>query len=129
DRIAPLKRGEVRDGKIFDDVAERIEALRRQYCRLAACFLVFKNDTQKDALRDAREFGVTVVATEAPRANPLRYVAIIVVTIIIAVYLGVSTSAVSWDLLHHNQITVGSEIATKWMLFGLANYGMPIIAV
>jgi ABC-type amino acid transport substrate-binding protein len=128
DRVAPLKRGEVNDANIFADVAAKIEALRRQYCRLAACFLVFKNETQKDALRDAKQFGV-IVTTDAPRANPLRYSPIIVVTIIIAVYLGVSISSMTWDLLHQTPVILESEIATRWMLYGLANYGMPIIAV
>ena len=131
DRIAPLKRvkqGDVTDANIFEDVAAKVESLRRQYCRLAACFLVFKNETQKDALRDARQFGV-LITPDAPRANPLRYTAIFVVAIIVAVYLGVSLSAMSWDLLHHNPLSVESEIATKWMLYALANYGTPIVAV
>jgi ABC-type amino acid transport substrate-binding protein len=128
DRIAPLKRGDVTDTNMFADVAGKVESLRRQYCRLAACFLVFKNETQKDALRDAKQFGV-IITPDAPRANPLRYTAIFVVTIIIAIYLGVSLSAMTWDLLHHNPVTVDSEIATRWMYYALANYGMPIVAV
>jgi ABC-type amino acid transport substrate-binding protein len=118
----------VTDANIFADVASKVESLRRQYCRLAACFLVFKNETQKDALRDAKQFGV-MITPDAPRANPLRYTAIFVVTIIIATYLGVSLSAMTWDLLHHNPVTVDSEIATRWMYYALANYGMPIMAV
>jgi ABC-type amino acid transport substrate-binding protein len=128
DRIVPLKRGDVTDANIFADVAGKVEALRRQYCRLAACFLVFKNETQKDALRDAKRFGV-MITPDAPRANPLRYAAIFVATIIIAVYLGVSLSAMTWDVLHHQPVTVDSEIATRWMFYALANYGMPIMAV
>ena len=86
DRIVPLKRGELTHsnaGKIFADVAEKVDAVRRQYCRLAACFLVFKNETQKDALRDATQFGL-MITPDAPRANPLRYTAIFFGTIIIA---------------------------------------------
>jgi ABC-type amino acid transport substrate-binding protein len=128
DRIAPLKRGDVTAANIFADVAGKVESLRRQYCRLAACFLVFKNETQKAALRDARQFGV-IVTPDAPRANPLRYTAIFAVTIMIAIYLGVSLSAMTWDLLHGNALTAESEIATRWMYYGLANYGMPIMAV
>lgn len=128
DRIAPLKRGDVTETNIFADVAGKVESLRRQYCRLAACFLVFKNETQKAALRDAKQFGV-MVTPDAPRANPLRYTAIFVVSIIIAIYLGVSLSAMTWDLLHHNPVTVDSEIAMRWMYYALANYGMPIMAV
>jgi hypothetical protein len=73
--IARLKRGDVTDTNIFADVAGKIETLRRQYCRLAACFLVFKNQTQKNVLCDAKQFGVTITP-DLPRANPLRYTAI-----------------------------------------------------
>ncbi|MBX9648549.1 MAG: transporter substrate-binding domain-containing protein [Xanthobacteraceae bacterium] len=128
DRIAPLKRGEVKDANIFADVAEKIETLRYRYCRLAACFLVFKNETQKDALRDARQFGV-MVTPDPPRANPLRYVPIFVVAIIVAVYLGVTLSAMTWDLLNGNSVTLNSEITMKWIFYGLANYGTPIMVV
>jgi ABC-type amino acid transport substrate-binding protein len=127
-RIAPLKRGDVTDTNIFADVAAKVELLRRQYCRLAACFLVYKNETQKDALSEARQFGVTI-APIAPRANPLRYTFIFFVAIIVAVYIGVSLSAMTWDLLRYNSITLDPDIATRWMIYALANYGMPIMAV
>jgi ABC-type amino acid transport substrate-binding protein len=132
DRITPLKRGDVTHtnaAKIFADVAKEVDLLRRQYCRLAACFLVFKNETQKDALRDANQFGVTITP-DIPRANPLRYTAIFFSAIIIAIYLGVSLSAMAWDLVHHNPSDPDdAAIATKWMFYALANYGMPIMAV
>jgi hypothetical protein len=72
-RIAPLKQGDVSDSHIFADVATKVDALRRRYCRLTACFLVFKNETRNDAFRDAQQFGVSITP-EAPRANPFRYV-------------------------------------------------------
>jgi hypothetical protein len=131
DRIAPLKRGEVTDTNIFADVAGKVDALRRQYCRLAACFLVFKNQTHKNALRDAKQFGVTITL-EFARANPLRYIGIFLVAIMIAIYFGVSLSAMMWDLLHHNFGGVFSQdpdLITRWIGFGLANYGMAIVAV
>ena len=131
DRIAPLKRGDVTDPNIFADVAGRVEALRRQYCRLAACFLVFKNQTQKNALRDAKQFGVTITP-DVPRANPLRYTAIFFVGIMIAIYLGVSLSAVAWDLLQgnlHGAFTQDPDLVTWWIGYALAIYGTPILAV
>jgi len=131
DRIAPLKRGDVTDANIFADVAGRVEALRRQYCRLAACFLVFKNQTQKNALRDAKQFGVTITP-DVPRANPLRYTAIFFVGIMIAIYLGVSLSAVAWDLLQgnlHGAFTQDPDLVTWWIGYALAIYGTPILAV
>ena len=129
--VAPLKRGEVTDTSIFADVATKINLLRRQYCRLAACFLVFKNQTQKNALRDAKEFGVTITP-DLPRANPLRYTVIFFVAIMIAIYLGVSLSAIVWDLLYGNQSAVlnqDADLITWWIGYALAIYGMPIFAV
>jgi hypothetical protein len=131
DRLAPLKRGDVTDPNIFADVAGKVEALRRQYCRLAACFLVFKNQTQKNALRDAKQFGVTITL-DVPRANPLRYTAIFFVAIVIAIYLGVSLSAMSWDLLHGNltgALMQDPDLITWWIGYALAIYGTPILAV
>jgi hypothetical protein len=130
--IAPLKRGDVTDTSIFADVAGKIEALRRQYCRLAACFLVFKNQTQKNVLRDTKQFGVTIIP-DMPRANPLRYTAIFFVSIMIAIYLGVSISAVTWDLLNGGNFSAvlnqDADLITWWIGYALAIYGMPIFAV
>ena len=129
DRIAPLKRGDVTDPNIFADVAGKVDALRRQYCRLAACFLVFKNQTQKNALRDAKEFGVTITP-DVPRANPLRYTAIFFVAIMIAIYLGVSLSAMTWDLLRGDldaALNQDPDLLTKWIGYALAIYGIPIL--
>ena len=131
ERIAPLKQGNAKDANVFADVARKVDSLRLQYCRLAACFLVFKNDTKKDALRDAKQFGVTVVP-DAPRANPLRYIVIFFVAIMIAIYLGVSLSAMIWDLLSgnfHGAFVQDPDLVTRWTGYALATYGMPILAV
>lgn len=125
--VVPLKQEQKPDDNIMAVVAGQVTQLHAQYCRLAACFLVFKNETQKDAFHDANAFGVTI-AEDPPRANPLRYTFIFAVTIILAIYLGVVASALGWDLLHHSPLDLNQDIATKWMLYALANYGMPIFA-
>jgi hypothetical protein len=119
----------VTDANIFADVAAKVDTLRRQYCRLAACFLVFKNQTQKNALADAAQFGGTITLDRS-RANPLRYIAIYLVAIVVAIYAGVSLSAMSWDLLHDNQAAAFSQdpdLVTRWICFALASCGMPIL--
>jgi hypothetical protein len=131
ERIAPLKRGAVTDPNIFAGVAADVDSLRRQYCRLAACFLVFKNQRQKNAIEDAKQFGVTIIP-DLPRTNPLRYIVIVVVAIMIAIYLGVSISAMTWDLLHGNlaaALSQDADLVTRWMGYALASYGMPILMV
>jgi hypothetical protein len=131
DRIVPLKRGDVTDTNIFADVADKVDLLRRQYCRLAACFLVFKNQTQRNALGDAKRFGVTI-DPGVPRANPLRYAVIFFVAIMLAIYFGVTLSAIVWDLLHGHfdaALSQDSELVTRWICYALGSYGMPILAI
>ena len=55
EQIAPLKQA-LRPGKgsrrsIFADAAPKIENLRRQYCRLAACFIVFRTRLERPLSR------------------------------------------------------------------------------
>ena len=129
--IAPLKQGSVSNPTLFADVALKIDTLRRQYCKLAACFIVFKNDTKKNAFRDAKQFGV-MLNPAVPRANPLRYIAIFFVAIMFSTYLGVWFSAMTWDLLRGNfdsASTQDPELVTRWTGYALATYGMPILVV
>jgi hypothetical protein len=131
DSVRPLKCGDTNDARVFDSAASKVEKLRIQYCRLAACFLVFKNQTRKDALRDARQFGVSM-SVESARANPLRYIAIYFVAIVVAINVGVLFSAFGWDLLNHGTqaaFNQQSDLVTRWVFFALASYGMPIVAI
>lgn len=133
--IAPLKlaitRDQGRDANLFGDVAGKVETLRRRYCRLAACFIVFKNETKKGALRDAEQFGAPVIV-DPSRANPVRYAVIFLVAIALAIYLGVWLSAMGWDMVRgssHSIFTQDPDLVTRWTIYGVANYGMPILAV
>jgi hypothetical protein len=129
--IVPIKRGEVAEQAIFQEVWDKIDVLRRRYCRLAACFLVFKNQTKKNALLDAEQFGLAMVPDE-PCANPLRYIAIFFVAIMLSIYLGVSLSAITWDAIQGNlggALRQDPDLVTRWMCYGLATYGTPILAI
>ncbi len=133
--VAPLKKAlngsNGAEQNIFADVAATIETLRCQYCRLAACFIVYKNDTRKDAVRDAKQFGARI-SENTSRANPLRYIVIFVVAIAIAIYLGVWLSAITWDLLRSSPDSAfiqDPDLVTRWTGYSLASYGMPILVV
>ena len=111
------------------NLAVRVKTLRSQYCRLAACFLVFKNETKMKVIEEAIEFGVPM-DEGITRANPLRYVFIFLVPIIMAVYLGVSASATLWDVLHGNPaLSQDPDLITRWAGYSMANYGAPIVVV
>lgn len=124
--ISPLKqilsRGDALD---LADVAGKVELLRHQYCRLAACFLVFKNETMQRLVGNAQEFGVPM-ADRISRSNPMRYVWTFLLAIIIAIYAGVSLSAGIWDVLA-GDTNQDPELVTRWIGYGMANYGAPIV--
>lgn len=130
-RIMPLKRGSVTDPSVFSDVAEKVDALRKTFCRLAACFLVFKNETTKAAFADARHFGIPV-PNDTERASPLRYIPIYLVALVFGVYVGVLATAAAWDLTHgygDRAFAQDPDITTRWVLFALSNYGTAILSV
>jgi hypothetical protein len=118
--------------EFFEEIASRIEKLRRQYCRLLAYFIVFKNDTKRAALRDAKDVGVRIENSET-RANPLPYVLLFAVTILISINLGVWLSAVLWDLFNPAAAAAAAaptpadvNLTTRWVYYGLVAYGTPI---
>jgi hypothetical protein len=130
DQIAPLQALRPDSGfgaEIFAETATKIEKLRRRYCRLAACFIVFKTDTKKAAVRDAERFGATFAGPIEARRNPMRYVVLFVVAILISINLGVWLSATMWDLTHPaaaasaaaSALDKDANITTRWSLGSL----------
>ncbi len=123
------------DREVFEAIAHKVETLRRKYCRLAACFMVFKNATKKGTIRDAVVFGVRIASNEA-RSNPMRYVVLFIVAISVSIYLGVWLSATIWDLVHPAAAAAAvasadegtDAVATRWVFYGLATFGAPIVA-
>jgi hypothetical protein len=135
EQIVPLKRalgpGSGLRASIFADAAAKIENLRRQYCRLAACFIVFRNETRKATVDEANEFGAKIPHV-VTRANPLRYVIIYFATILLSIYLGVWLSSTLWDLMHGDFNFVSTQdpnLVTRWTYFSLASFGTPIAVI
>ena len=118
--------GESRD---VAEVTKEVKILRGKYCKLEACFLVFKNETKDKVIKEAINFGIPMDA-RITRSNPFRYVFVFIVGIIIAISVGVTASAMVWDLLlgnTSNAMNQESELITRWIGYALANYGMPIL--
>jgi hypothetical protein len=134
-QIVPLKQAlkNVAFGpEFFEETAIKAERLRRQYCRLAAYFIVFKNETKRAAIRDAGVFGAGVASFEV-RENPMRYVLLFIVAILVSINLGVWLSATLWDLANPaaaaSPLDHETNLATLWVYYGLAAYGAPIVVV
>ena len=130
--IVPLKR-ELCHGDRLDlkAVANHVGILWKQYCRLAACFLVFKNETKKKVITNARAIGIPMRDIPS-RANPLRYLVIFLISIVVSIYIGVFISAAGWDLVTNGApgaLSQDPNRVTQWAVYGLANYGIAVLAV
>ena len=121
------------DREVLEAIAVKVDTLRRKYCRLAACFIVFKNAKKKGTIRDATELGARI-ATEEVRANPMRYIVMFILAIVASIYLGVWVSATIFDLVHPatagtgvaSPVPTNGAAATRWVYYGLATFGAPI---
>ena len=114
------------------NAVSRIKRLARQYCRLAACLIVFKNDTKRGAIRDAEQFGTRVASFEV-RANPLRYVVLFMAAIVFSIYLGVWLSVTLWNLANPTVAAAifdyDANFAQRWAFYAIAVFGAPIVVV
>jgi hypothetical protein len=105
---------------------------RRKLCRLIACFIVFMNSTQSAVIAAAGDLGIEL--GPRPSENPLRYAAIYIVTLILAIYVGVFASAVVYDVFQG--VSLGSAISEqdltdvqRWMALAFGDYGIPILGI
>ena len=131
-QIAPLKRGESQDPQLFAMSFAEVNALRVNMCRLAACYLVFKNDTQEEIVAHAKEFGIRF--EDPVRENPLRYAIMYLVAVALSVYFGVYLSAVLFDSWHATPLYEAlrrqdSELIWRWVGLSVANTGVPICGI
>jgi hypothetical protein len=92
-RIAPLKTGQGAEQAQFASVHQLVSAVRRRMCRLLACYLVYRNDTEADVIARARAFGIQICDDACE--NPLRYAVLYIVTIGVSVWLSVNFAAAS----------------------------------
>jgi hypothetical protein len=94
---APIKL-ELRSRDLSEIVA-MVERLRRQYCDVSALFILYTSDSKKRALNTVRELGVYQELGSA-RTNPIRYVVLFILAILISIYLGAGLSVALWDVTH-----------------------------
>jgi hypothetical protein len=131
-QIAPLKRGESNDPQLFALSFKDVNVLRNNMCRLVACYLLFKNDTQAEIVAHAKAFGIYV--DDPVRENPLRYAIMYLVAVALSVYFGVYLSAVLVDVLQGMSVSDAmrhqdSDLIWRWVGLSVANTGVPICGI
>jgi hypothetical protein len=129
--IAPLKTGQGAEQAQFASVHQLVSAVRRRMCRLLACYLVYRNDTEADVIARARAFGIQICDDACE--NPLRYAVLYIVTIGVSVWLSVNFAAAFFDLVHGAGVFAAlaqdSELVMRWVGYSAADIGMPIVAI
>jgi hypothetical protein len=107
---------------------DRLQDLLPKFTRLIACYLVYKNDSRDRLAACAKEFGIDVSRSTAD--SPLWYSIIYLVTLLGAVYIGVYSSAIVYDLFHglgFEAFNQDPRLVERWLAYTAANYGGPIV--
>ena len=114
-------------------LAERVTVLHKNFSRLIACYLIYRNDDRTRLIEEARTFGI---ALEKPtQENPLVYSIVYIITLIACVYVGVYASAVLFDWLYNGDTLLkaiadqGGANIHAWILYSAGNYGLTIILI
>jgi len=116
-------------GLAASQITQSIKELSNRFARLVACYLIYRNGSRTDLRNEARKFGIEV---DAPRHdNPLRYWIVYIIALIGSVYIGVTLSAVTYDLIQGKGLVLAQnpDRLLAWVMYSLCNYGLAIVAV
>ena len=86
-------------------LARGVKELHKNFSRLVACYLIYRNASREELCAEARDFGVDV--TVPPPENPLRFWIVYVIALIASVYVGVYASAIAYDWFSGQGINIG----------------------
>jgi hypothetical protein len=116
---------------LTETALDRLEDLQPKFTRLIACYLVYKNDSLDRLAACAKEFGLDISRSTAD--SPLSYSIIYLVTLLAAVYIGVYSSAIVYDLFHGLGFAAFAnqdpQLVERWLAYTAANYGGPIVLI
>jgi hypothetical protein len=114
---------------VTHDLPRIVNELHGRFCRLVACYLIYRNGSKKELYQEAFKFGITI-SDEAPE-NPLRYWIVYMIALMGSVYVGVHVSTIGYDLLTGNGLRPEPDpnLALRWMMFSASNFGLAIVVV
>lgn len=116
-------------GLAASQITQAIKELSNRFAWLVACYLIYRNGSRTALRNEAREFGIEV---DAPRHdNPLRYWIVYIIALIGSVYVGVTLSAVAYDMMQGKGLVLAQDPdrLLAWVMYSLCNYGLAIVAV
>jgi hypothetical protein len=116
-------------GLAAPQATQLIKDLYNRFARLVACYLIYRNGSHFDLRNEASKFGIEI---DAPiHDNPLRYWIVYIIALICSVYLGVTISAVIYDVLQGRGVVWAQDPnrSIAWVMYSLCNYGLAIVVV
>jgi hypothetical protein len=116
-------------GLAASQITQSIKDLFSRFARLVACYLIYRNGSRTDLRNEAGKFGIEV---DAPlHDNPMRYWIVYIVVLIGSVYIGVTVSAVAYDVLEGKGLVLAQDPnrLLAWVMYSLCNYGLAIVVV
>ena len=133
DSVRSLKEGRrasARSG--LATTSTRVKSIHLRFARLVACYLLYKNGSKQRLAAEARSFGIPFEDEHVE--NPLKYSIVYLLAVVVAVYVGVFGSAVTYDLFAGQTLSTALETQDvervfSWMMYALSNYGLAIIVV
>src|ERR1700733_798239 len=130
--VGPRKQGylttEAQSFQLMKDIATH----RNKLARLIACYIVFMNSSRASLLAVSDNLGIAI-GQEASE-NPLRYSAIYIVSLAMAVYCGVYVAAFTYDVIQGAPIgsaimNQDPSIVWRWIFLSFGDYGIPVLAI
>jgi hypothetical protein len=116
-------------GLAASQITKFIKDLFNRFARLVACYLIYRNGSRTDLRNEAGKFGIEV---DAPlHDNPLRYWIVYIIALICSVYIGVTLSAIAYDVFVGRGLVLAQDPnrLLAWVMYSLCNYGFAIVVV
>ena len=109
---------------------QTVSDLHTRFCRLVACYLIYRNGSRTELAAEAEKFGIRLL--DRPVENPVRYWIVYMIALVISVYVGVHVSSYAFDLVATSVGAGGKpdpNLALRWAFFTMSNFGVAIIVI
>lgn len=116
-------------GLAASQITQSIKELFSRFARLVACYLIYRNGSRTDLRNEAGRFGIEI--DDPHQDNPMRYWIVYIVVLMGSVYVGVTVSAVAYDLFDGKGLVLAQDPnrLLAWVMYSLCNYGLAIVLV
>jgi hypothetical protein len=120
--VGPRKHGYPMTEQNSFELMKDISAHRNRLARLISCYIVFMSSSKFSISKISSDIGID--SNQEALDNPLRYSAIYVTALCLAVYFGVYSAAVGIAFINQD-----SSLVWRWVFLSFGDYGIPVLAI